>query len=65
MTGKIVDNTSYKNYCRTQIKVKLEEAELIELIRHSFGNHVCVVYGDIISDLIPFLQLYKLIPENL
>lgn len=65
VTGKIVENTSYKNYCRTQIKVKLEEAELIELVRHSFGNHVCVVYGDIISDLIPFLQLYKLIPENL
>lgn len=58
---KIIENTLYKNYCRTQIKVKFDEPDLLQLIDVPYGNHVCIVYGDITSTLITFLQLYKII----
>lgn len=63
-TAKIIENTSYKNYCRTQIKVKFEDHEIYPLINNPFGNHLVVVYGDIIESLLPFLQLYNLFPEQ-
>jgi len=65
VTGKIVSNTTHNNYCRTQIVVNFEGDEIYELLRLPFGNHVVIVYGDIMRSIFPFLQLFKFYPSNI
>ena len=60
MSGKIVSNPKLSNYCRTQIEVKFEEDEgIYNLMREDFGNHVIVVYGNIINEFLNLLHFYN------
>ena len=59
ISGEIEENTTYENCCRTQIKVKIDEDGLFDLIKTPFGNHVVIVYGDVIDSIIPILDLYQ------
>lgn len=65
LQGNIIENTSFSNYCRTQIKIKFDEGESFELIRIPFGNHVVIVYGNIIGEVLPFLHLFNIISDDL
>ena len=60
LKGKIVANPKLSNYCRTQIEVKFEEEEdIYHFLREDFGNHVIVVYGDILNDFLNLLHFYN------
>lgn len=56
--GKISENLSLPNYCRTQIKIKLDEESLYAFLNIPFGNHVVIVYGNLLNTLFPLLDLY-------
>jgi L-fucose isomerase-like protein len=44
--GKIIENTNFTNYCRTQVKIKLNNSfDLEDLINNPLGNHLVMIYG--------------------
>ena len=60
LNGKIVANPKLSNYCRTQIEVKFDDDEgLYNLLREDFGNHVIVVYGNILNEFLNLLHFYN------
>ena len=54
VSGEIIENCSYPNYCRTQIKVSFEEECLFPLIKNNYGNHVIITFAEI-ENLFPLL----------
>ena len=56
--GNIVSNPEHKEYCRTQIEVKLENDEIFELLNNNFGNHVIITYENISIIFHAFLSYY-------
>ena len=56
--GNIASNPEHKEYCRTQIEVKLENEELYELLNNNFGNHVIITYENISIIFHAFLSYY-------
>ena len=63
VTGRIENNLTLPNYCRTQIQVKLENEELFDFINSSFGNHVLISYGDNADDLIGLFHFFNDLDE--
>ena len=60
LEGKVISNPELTNYCRTQIEVKFEEDDgLFTLLREDFGNHLIVVYGNIVSEYLNLLHFYN------
>ena len=59
VNGKIISNPTLENYCRTQIEVKLEdEEEMYQFLKEQFGNHVIIVYGNIIRTYWNLMHFY-------
>ena len=56
--GEIVENSTLPNYCRTQIKVKLDGENLFEFLNESFGNHVLICYGDVVDDIMTTFHFF-------
>ncbi|MCQ2776480.1 MAG: hypothetical protein MJ217_02005 [Bacilli bacterium] len=59
ITGNIKENLSLPGFCRTQIRVQLDEGDMFGLFKENFGNHVIVTYSDITPDFYPLLNLIK------
>ena len=59
ISGKIKENLSLKNYCRTQINVELSEYDLISILREDFGNHMIIVYGNIVDEFYTLVSLFN------
>ena len=59
ISASIKENPDLKGYCRTQILVSLNEEEMLELLKASFGNHLIVTYGDVYQDFFPLLSLLR------
>ena len=60
LNGEIAKNETLVNYCRTQIEVKFsEDHDLFAFVREDFGNHVIIVYGNIISEFMNILHYYN------
>lgn len=59
ISGSIKENLSIKGFCRTQIKVQLDEQSMFEMFKQNFGNHVIVTYGDVSNDFGPLLNLFR------
>lgn len=59
VSGRIVENLTLPNYCRTQIKVKLDNEELFDFINTSFGNHVLISYGNNVDEIIGLIQFLE------
>ncbi len=60
LEGKVISNPELTNYCRTQIEVKFDEDDgLFTLLREDFGNHLIIVYGNIISEYLNLLHFYN------
>ena len=60
LVGNIKENTTLEGYCRTQIKVELEESEIISFLKSDFGNHVIITYGNVYEDFYSLLSLYQM-----
>lgn len=56
--GRIEENLTLPNYCRTQIRVKVEGEDIIEFLNTSFGNHVLISYGNNVDKLIGFFHFF-------
>lgn len=54
--GEIKENLSLKNYCRTQIKVQLDNG-VKDLLEISFGNHLIISYGEYAMQFLTFMEL--------
>ena len=60
LEGKIVSNPELSNYCRTQIEVNFPDDDgLFSFLREDYGNHVIVVYGNIIPEFMNLLHFYN------
>lgn len=59
LSGTIKENCSLTGYCRTQIKVELQDFDFVQLLNESFGNHVLITYGDVAESLYHLLVLLK------
>ena len=60
LEGKIVSNQTLSNYCRTQIEVKFSDEDgIFNFLREDFGNHVIIVYGNIIPEFLNLLHFYN------
>ena len=57
MSGKIKENLSLKNYCRTQINVELSEYDMVNILREDYGNHMIIAYGDYTDDFYSLVSL--------
>ena len=58
MSGDLVENLQLPQYCRTQIRVKIDDEDLYSLINKSFGNHVVVCYNDYTNEISNVLHYY-------
>ena len=58
VNGEIIENLTLDNYCRTQINVKMENEDLFEFLKESFGNHVLICYGDVADDLLTAFHFF-------
>ena len=58
ISGDLCENLQLPNYCRTQIRVKIEDEDLYQMINKSYGNHVIVCYGDHTSEISNVLHYY-------
>ena len=56
--AEIKDNLTLSNYCRTQALIELGRDELFSFLKESFGNHVLVVYGDVLEDLLTLFNFF-------
>lgn len=59
ISGEIKSNQTLTNYCRTQIKVKIEDEDIYQFINKSFGNHVIISYGDNVANISNVLHYYQ------
>ncbi|MCR5185321.1 MAG: hypothetical protein K6C32_04510 [Bacilli bacterium] len=59
ITGKIKENLSLSNYCRTQINVELNEYDLMQILQEEYGNHLIITYGDVLNDFYSLISLYS------
>ena len=59
ITGKIKENLSLPGFCRTQIKVQLDESYLYSFLKENYGNHIIITYSDVVADFYPLLNLFK------
>lgn len=57
--GKITENLSRENLCRTQISIQFDE-DIEDFLLHPYGNHLLVAYGSIANDIKEFLKSYGL-----
>ena len=57
INGTIKENLSLKGYCRTQINVELSEYDMVSILREDFGNHVIIVYGNIVDEFYTLITL--------
>ena len=66
ITGKIKENLSLKNYCRTQINIELQDMDILNILREDYGNHLIITYGDIVDDFYSLISLlnHEAIKEN-
>lgn len=55
-SGEIKENLSLPNYCRTQIKVSLDDG-LKDLMEIPFGNHLIISYGDHVMEFLNYIDL--------
>lgn len=59
ITGKIKESLSLPGFCRTQIRVQLDEGAMYALLKENVGNHLIVTYSDVLPDFYPLLNLFK------
>ncbi len=59
ISGDLNENLQLPNYCRTQIRVKLDDEDLYQMINKSYGNHVIVCYGDHVNEISNVLHYYN------
>ena len=59
IAGKIKESLSLPGFCRTQIRVQLDEGSMYSLLKENVGNHVIVTYSDVLPDFYPLLNLFK------
>ena len=58
ISGDLCENLQLPNYCRTQIRVKLDDEDLYQMINRSYGNHVVVCYGNHTNEISNVLHYY-------
>lgn len=56
---KILENLSLPNYCRTQIKVELNDEKFYSILRSNFGNHVIITYDDISEQFPALIEIFN------
>jgi L-fucose isomerase-like protein len=56
LVGEIKENLSMPNYCRTQIRVQINDG-LKDFLTIPFGNHVIVSYGDILFEFMTYMEI--------
>ena len=59
INGKIKENLSLSNYCRTQINVELSDYDLLSVLREDFGNHMIISYGNITDEFYTLISLFN------
>ena len=59
IAGKIKESLSLPGFCRTQIRVQLDEGAMYALLKENVGNHLIVTYSDVLPDFYPLLNLFK------
>lgn len=58
--GELDKNETFTDYCRTQINVKISDPEdLYHLISGGYGNHVIIVYGNVIPEFYNLMKFYN------
>ena len=57
--GRVIENTNYKNLCRTQLNIKLEKNKTRELLEKPLGNHLIVVKGEHKKDILDSWQNFR------
>lgn len=55
--GTIKENLSLPNFCRTQIKVHLNDYGFMYFMKNKFGNHVIITYSNIAEQLFYLVSL--------
>lgn len=58
-SGKIIENCSLPGYCRTQIRVQLDQYSMFALFQKNFGNHLIITYADVEEDFYALLTYYE------
>ena len=59
ISGKIKETLSLPGFCRTQIRVQLDEPNMYALLKENVGNHLIITYSDVLPDFYPLLNLFK------
>ena len=59
INGKIKENLSLANYCRTQINVEFSEYDIVTILREEYGNHMIIVYGNITDEFYTLISLFN------
>ena len=57
INGTIKENLSLQGYCRTQINVELSDYDMVSILREDYGNHVIIVYGNIVDEFYTLITL--------
>jgi len=55
--GRIIENLSRENLCRTQISIKFD-SDIADFLLHPYGNHLMVSYGSLSKDIVELLKTY-------
>ena len=56
---KIKENLSLPNFCRTQIRVELDDENMFSFFREDFGNHLIITYGEIADVFTSLVDLFN------
>ncbi len=59
ISGKIKENLSLACYCRTQINVELSDYDMMSILREDYGNHMVIVYGNIVDEFYTLISLFN------
>ncbi len=57
--GKLVENLSNPNHCRTQIRINLtSRSQVDELLTNPLGNHLIMIYGHSMDKIKRWWEMY-------
>lgn len=58
MSGKIKSSPHLPGYCRTQVEVEVDQADLFEYFNEPYGNHLIVSYGELKGYFLTIMNLF-------
>lgn len=63
MSGKIKSSPHFPGYCRTQVEIEVEPADLYEYFNEPYGNHLIMAYGDYKGYFLTLMNLFLKNPQ--